>query len=249
MATPPTPTLTTQASPSIPLGGMINDVATLSGGNNPTGTITFDLYGPNDNICGGTSIFTSVANVDVGNGVYTSAPFTPLVAGVYRWVANYSGDDNNAPTANVCNMPNENVTITPPTPKKKRMRKNGFMIYPYIDVTFTNTPSDFIPPFQVSFNGFIYDNPVLLFTPSVHSVKSVINDRGENPNPTPSAEANTYVNLNPSKSNINRGMEKPKDKDKGTQRAAEQKHQEETKRIIFRYTIQGKKQKNWMVGN
>ena len=37
--------------------------------------------------------------------------FTPVLAGTYRWIANYSGDANNAATANACNAANENVVV------------------------------------------------------------------------------------------------------------------------------------------
>src|SRR4029077_8784290 len=50
------PTITTTASGSVPVGGSIHDTAHLTGGFNPTGTITFHLYGPNDANCA-TSIF------------------------------------------------------------------------------------------------------------------------------------------------------------------------------------------------
>src|SRR5574341_539600 len=50
-----------QASAPIVVGsGTISDTATLAGGYNPTGTITFNLYGPNDASCA-TSIFSSAA--------------------------------------------------------------------------------------------------------------------------------------------------------------------------------------------
>ncbi len=45
---PVTPTLVTQASPSVPVGGQVTDTATLSGGTGPTGTVTFRLFGPGD---------------------------------------------------------------------------------------------------------------------------------------------------------------------------------------------------------
>jgi len=96
------------------LGGAISDSATLSGGTNPTGTITFNLYGPNDATCTGAVIFTSTVTV-AGNGSYASTPvFTPTATGTYRWIANYSGDANNAATANGCNGVNENVVVTVP---------------------------------------------------------------------------------------------------------------------------------------
>ena len=54
-----TPTLTTQASPNVTLGGQIHEPATLTGATNPTGTITFQLYGPDDASCAGAVAFTS----------------------------------------------------------------------------------------------------------------------------------------------------------------------------------------------
>src|ERR1700680_4933817 len=108
---PAQPGLTTQASPGIPLGATISDTATLSGGSNPTGTITFNLYDPNDATCTGAAISTSMVAVN-GNGNYSSAPFLPNALGMYRWIANYSGDANNTATANACNAANESVVVT-----------------------------------------------------------------------------------------------------------------------------------------
>jgi hypothetical protein len=111
IVSPRNPALTTQASPTITLGGSLTDVATLSGATTTaTGTITFDLYGPNDATCA-SSIFSSVVSVS-GNGSYTSASFTPTAVGTYRWIANYSGDINNIATANGCNEANESVDVT-----------------------------------------------------------------------------------------------------------------------------------------
>ena len=107
-------TLTTQASPAVALGGALTDTATLSGGATPTGTITFNLYGPNDLTCAGAAIFTSTVPVN-GNGAYPSTSFTPTAEGTYRWIANYSGDANNGVTANTCNASNENVVVGPLT--------------------------------------------------------------------------------------------------------------------------------------
>jgi hypothetical protein len=108
-------TLSTVASPSVALGGTISDSATLSGGGigaaAPTGTITFTLYAPNDPTCSSPAIFTSTAPVN-GNGTYSSTPFTSSAIGTYHWIANYGGDLNNAPTANICNAANELVVVT-----------------------------------------------------------------------------------------------------------------------------------------
>jgi Bacterial Ig-like domain (group 3)/IPTL-CTERM motif len=90
------------------------DVATLSGGSNPTGTITFSLFPPSDQGCAGTPIFVSVVNVN-GDGSYTSATFpaTSVTAdGTYNWVAVYSGDANNPSASSACGQ--EPVVIKPP---------------------------------------------------------------------------------------------------------------------------------------
>jgi hypothetical protein len=109
-----TTTLSTQVpSSGVTLGGALSDTATLSGGAAPTGTITFKLYGPNDATCTNAAIFTSTVPVS-GNGPYASGSFTPTIAGTYRWIATYSGDPNNAATANTCNAANETVVVLPP---------------------------------------------------------------------------------------------------------------------------------------
>lgn len=106
------PTLGTQASPSALLGGPVYDTATLSGGNAPTGTTAFRLYGPDDANCTGPAVFTTSTTV-AGNGSYQSAAFTPSAAGTYRWTAGYSGDGKNNAASSACNAANESVLIRP----------------------------------------------------------------------------------------------------------------------------------------
>ena len=110
------PTITTTASPSVPAGGTISDSAVLGGGFNPTGTITFTVFGPNNATCTGTPLGTSTVTV-TGNGTYPSGPFTAAGAGTYNFVAVYSGDANNASVTSACGAPGEAVTVTkaPPT--------------------------------------------------------------------------------------------------------------------------------------
>ena len=59
-----TPDLTTTPRATSTLGGQIHDVATLAGGEDPTGTITFTLYGPDDATCTAPPVFTSMVTVD-----------------------------------------------------------------------------------------------------------------------------------------------------------------------------------------
>jgi hypothetical protein len=93
---PAEPQLTSSASQAVTVGGAIYDTAHLSGGFNPSGTITFRLYGPADRTCTGPPVFTSTVAV-AGNSDYTSQPLIPAAPGGYRWVVSYSGDRRNHP--------------------------------------------------------------------------------------------------------------------------------------------------------
>ena len=80
-----------------PLPPVVTDSATLTGSYHATGTITFDLYGPD----GVTIIYTDTTPV-TGDGTYitTFAPQAPPppglpITGTYNWVVTYSGDANN----------------------------------------------------------------------------------------------------------------------------------------------------------
>ncbi len=114
------PVTVSQAGPSISTtqtqGGSapfaVSDSATLTGGVNPTGSITFNLYPTSADCAAGTgSVFTSTVQLP------SSAPFTvgsgnsPALSaqGTYQWVAKYSGDANNASVSSACG--DEPVTI------------------------------------------------------------------------------------------------------------------------------------------
>jgi uncharacterized repeat protein (TIGR01451 family) len=105
------PAIATQASTTVPIGGTVTDTATLSGGFNPAGTLTFSIYGPADTTCSQTPLATTTATVG-GNGTYASGPFTPAHAGTYRFVARYSGDAQNDPVSGACNDAGESVVVT-----------------------------------------------------------------------------------------------------------------------------------------
>ncbi len=104
------PTVTTQATDDAS-GAGINDSATLAGGPSPTGTITFNAFGPNNATCAGSPAFTSSPAVN-GNGVYNSGNFSPVAAGAHRWVVTYNGNTNNLPATSPCNAANELSTVT-----------------------------------------------------------------------------------------------------------------------------------------
>lgn len=103
--------ITTQASPSVLVGGTIFDTATLTapaGAAAPTGTVTFQVFGPNDPAC--TSPLIVSTNPVVG-GVATSNQFPTSQPGTYRFVAFSSGDANYLSVTSPCNAPNESVVV------------------------------------------------------------------------------------------------------------------------------------------
>src|SRR5258706_4822982 len=104
------PSINTTPNPgSGDYGTTLNDSALLSGGINPTGSVTFSLFNPSDAICSGTASFTNSVTVN-GNGTYnTSAGFASNAVGIWHWKAVYGGDGNNNSVTSACT--NEPVTI------------------------------------------------------------------------------------------------------------------------------------------
>ncbi len=110
------PTIATTPTPSsVVVGGSITDTATVSGGFNPTGTVTFNLFAPGNATCTGTPAFTSTNPLAVTPPfTSTSGPFVPGAVGTWHWVATYNGDANNVPASSVCGT--ESVTVTQAAP-------------------------------------------------------------------------------------------------------------------------------------
>jgi hypothetical protein len=88
-----------------------NDDATLNGATGSAGgTITFELFGPNDATCSGTPAYTQTVNVS-GAGTYstTNTSFIASTEGTWRWRVSYSGDANNEGSTSACGV--EQFTI------------------------------------------------------------------------------------------------------------------------------------------
>jgi Putative Ig domain len=98
------PGLTTSSSPGGAVGSVaLNDSATLSGGYNPSGSLTFDLYDPSSPNCSGPPAYTQTVGVSDGNSTYsTSSDDLAESAGTWNWTVNYSGDENNASASSGC---------------------------------------------------------------------------------------------------------------------------------------------------
>src|SRR5262249_62147677 len=112
---PAEPPTTTASGPTRALssGARLNDSATLAGGFNPTGTITFTLT------LSGATVYTNVVPVN-GNGTYDTSQgnnpggYLPAAPGTYQWVGSYSGDPNNDPVASeLGDEPQTVITVAP----------------------------------------------------------------------------------------------------------------------------------------
>lgn len=107
-----TPAITNTASASVVVGGSISDTAHLTSGNNPTGTISFNVYAPIDTTCT-TPLTPALPLISIsGNGNYSSAGFVTSAVGMYRFIASYSGDLKNLPVHTICNAPGSTVSVT-----------------------------------------------------------------------------------------------------------------------------------------
>ncbi len=121
-------TITTDAQDTAKLpDAIITDTATLSGVTaNAGGEIIFKLYGPDTTpltpTCtegdGGNLVFTSTAGAFPVDGPDTYGPVSVEVdkAGVYFWVATYTGDTNNLSVSGVCGDPTEKSDVGKASP-------------------------------------------------------------------------------------------------------------------------------------
>ena len=107
--------ITTVPSPGVTVGGSISDTATVTGGFNPTGTVTFDLFAPSDATCAATPVFTSTNPLGGTPLGATSDSFTTATTGVFHWVATYNGDANNAAVSSACADEPVDITQAAPT--------------------------------------------------------------------------------------------------------------------------------------
>lgn len=192
-AGPVTPTLITAASPSVQVGGQIFDTANLGGGNNPTGIITFSLYGPDNLTCTGTPLATPVETV-AGNGSYTSDPFTPTAAGTYQWVATYSGDAGNNPVSTACNDPVESVVVTavgPVTPNLTTVASPNVQLSGQITDTATLAGGN-NPTGTITFSVYGPDNATCTGAPFAAPVVNVAGNGSYITAPVTPTAAGTY---------------------------------------------------------
>jgi Bacterial Ig-like domain (group 3)/IPT/TIG domain len=102
------------------LGGTFTATATLgpppANGPPPTGSVTFDVYGPGDPSCAQTPVFTLTNPLDAAGTSATSDAFTPPSAGTYQVTASYAGDSDYLPAGSGCADPDGTLTVAAPPP-------------------------------------------------------------------------------------------------------------------------------------
>jgi hypothetical protein len=104
------PTVTTTvSSANVPVGTSVHDSATLSGGFNAGGSLTYTLF--SNSGCTGTGTVISTATV-TGGVVPDSSSTMPVPAGSYSFQASYGGDTNNKAAISAC----EPFTVAKATP-------------------------------------------------------------------------------------------------------------------------------------
>ena len=106
LVTKATPTISTTPSPGVDLGGSVWDEASLHGGHDPGGTITFRLY--RDRRCRW-HVFDSTSALAGASA--SSSRYVPRAPGVYYWRAAYSGDRDNASASTPCGPGHELVLV------------------------------------------------------------------------------------------------------------------------------------------
>ena len=159
------------ASPAIVIGGTISAATALSGGLAPTGAITFNVYGPDDPICGGAVAFSSTSTVN-GNGNYSSAPFTPTLAGTYRFVVIYSGDEQNAFSSTACNDAGGSVVISKRSPTISTAASPSITLGGSVSAS-ASLAAGFNPSGSITFALFGPDNSACAGTPIFTFTKPV----------------------------------------------------------------------------
>lgn len=118
-AAPVSPNLSASAPSGGQEGSPISPSATLTGGAEPTGTVTFTVFGPQSTAptscaSGGTTVGGTNAS---GDGSYQpSTAFTPSAPGDYWWYASYGGDAGDEPATSMCGPAMAQTTVPKATP-------------------------------------------------------------------------------------------------------------------------------------
>lgn len=120
--------ITTTPSAGGVLGTAVSDKATVTGGSDPIGTVTFRLFKGSD--CTPDNLVWKSNEMPLVNRKASSGGFTPTVAGTYHWTARYNGDDNNNGVTSNCKDESVTLTSSISTPTPAPIGEVGALITP-----------------------------------------------------------------------------------------------------------------------
>ncbi|MGB7686214.1 MAG: hypothetical protein WBL45_10595, partial [Solirubrobacterales bacterium] len=146
------PNLSGTATSGVTVGSTITDEATLTGGFEASGQLTFRAFGPNNQTCAGTPKYEDTVAVN-GDDSYSPSGFAPLPAGLYRWTVEYGGDSNNEPVSLGCGAANQTSTVNRASPILSGLATSVVTVGSPIhdEVTFTGA---FSPTGEVTFSVY-----------------------------------------------------------------------------------------------
>jgi trimeric autotransporter adhesin len=175
---------TTQQPNTATVGSSIADQATVTGGYNPTGTVTFRLY--DNSTAAGSPLYTDTEPLSSGGA--TSASYSTAHAGTVYWVATYDGDANNGVSAS--GSADEPVTVTKATPSlaTKRLQTSVKVGKPISDRA--TVSGGFHPSGKVTFR--LYKNRSAKGKPVFTSTKSLSRGKATSARYKPKAPGKYY---------------------------------------------------------
>ena len=154
-----TPTISTKVSAaSVVVGNTISDTTTVSGGYNPSGTVTFNLYSNSTGT--GTPLFTDT-NVSLVSATATSTGYTTTATGTDYWVATYNGNANNISVAS--GVAAEPVAVTAATPTISTTVSTASIVVGGAISDSATVSGGYSPTGTVTFN--LYNNATATGTP------------------------------------------------------------------------------------
>src|SRR5438270_851474 len=111
------PTFSTDATPKAGTAGVAithlthNATFACVSASDPTGSVPFTLYGPDDCTTVATSGTGTIATDANGTHATADVPWTPGAPGTYHWVGTYLGNTNNNGFTSTCGDPNEQISV------------------------------------------------------------------------------------------------------------------------------------------
>lgn len=114
-ASPTVATQTSVSSMTVGQTSVVGDTATLTGGDSPSGDVSFQLYSDASCQDAVTGVSGSATLDSSGVAAFAGVSFTPADAGTYYWGVSYPGDGHNNPVS-ACGGANEEIVVAKASP-------------------------------------------------------------------------------------------------------------------------------------